>query len=73
MQTPTEPTPILRIAIDGPRDKPNGKLLVEVLDETDRIDIFKCRVLDVIASSGRTCKKGDIISVHLHNLLKVEA
>lgn len=71
---PTEikTTQAMMVAIDGPREKPNGRLLVEVLGPDTRPHAFRCRVVSILQSSGRTCKVGDvIIVVEGHNLEEV--
>jgi hypothetical protein len=53
--------PILFCFQDGPTEKPNGFLLVEPLHQGRQRNFFICRVVKVLASSGRTAAVGDVI------------
>jgi hypothetical protein len=57
--------------IDGPREKPNGHLLVELLDQAEDQDFFWALVKRVQSSTGRTSKVGEKIKLHAQAIEKV--
>ena len=61
--------PIQATAIDGPREHPNGLLKIEILARSDESGFFHCLVLEVMESTGRTSKVGEIVKIHRHNII----
>jgi hypothetical protein len=68
-ETHTRREPVYAIAIDGPKEKPNGHLLVEVIRQSMSRHRFDCRVIRVLEATGRTASPGDLFTadaMHLH-------
>jgi hypothetical protein len=60
--------PLFAIAIDGPKDKPNGHLLVEVIQQSSARNRFDCRVIRVLEATGRTATPGDLFTADAMHL-----
>ena len=58
-------TAIHAIAIDGPREKPNGYLLVELTSQADDSNFFLAKVKEIRSATSRTSPVGERIKVHL--------
>lgn len=55
---------------DGPRDKPNGTLLVKALAPAPGLpyeveQFWFCEVLECVKANGKTCRQGDIVRIHV--------
>ena len=54
---------IYAMAVDGPHEHPNGRLLVKVKDQARLPDRYICEVVSVIEKSSRTSAVGEEIEV----------
>lgn len=57
------------LVIDGPREKPNGRLIVrmvrpDVASDKDVARFYVCEVVESMPTNGKTCAVGETIRVH---------